>query len=75
MLIHVDCISKILIPYLCAVFVPFLILYIMSSFKYGTKPVMELTLANWTKHSLFLWVCFAIWVLILLYTFLPILYV
>lgn len=45
------------------------------SFKYGTKPVIELTLAKYSKHSLLLWACFIVWVFILLYTFLPLLYV
>lgn len=46
----------------------------LCSFKWGTKPVMELSLAAYTKHSAFLWICFGVWVFVLLYTFMPLLF-
>eukprot|EP01036_Dinobryon_divergens_P024210 gene24211-32640_t len=45
------------------------------SFKWGTKPVMELSLASYAKHSVFLWICFIVWVGLLLFTFMPLLFV
>lgn len=45
------------------------------SFKWGTKPVMELSLAPYAKYSPFLWICFALWIFVLLFTFLPLLFV
>lgn len=44
------------------------------SFKWGTKPVMELSLASYGKNSVFLWICFGIWIVVLIYTFLPLLF-
>lgn len=44
------------------------------TFKWGTKPVMELSLAAYTKHSTYLWLCFALWICIVLFTFLPLLF-
>lgn len=44
------------------------------SFKYGTKPVMELSLSPYTKHTTFLWLCFAIWILVVIFTFMPLLF-
>lgn len=43
------------------------------SFKWGTKPVMELSLAVY-KNSTTLWVCLGIWVVVVLVTFLPIVF-
>lgn len=45
------------------------------SFKWGTKPVMELSLASYSKHSTFIWICFLIWICIVIFTFLPLLFV
>lgn len=45
------------------------------SFKWGTKPVMELSLAAYAKHSTFLCICFAIWIFVVLFTFMPLLFV
>lgn len=44
------------------------------SFKWGNKPVMELSLASYAKHGAALWVCFGVWVLIVLFTFMPLLF-
>ncbi len=44
------------------------------SFKWGTKPVMELSLASYAKNSTYLWICFALWIFILFYTFMPLLF-
>jgi hypothetical protein len=43
-------------------------------FKWGTKPIMELSLASYKKHSAALWCCFVIWVLMILYTFAPLIH-
>ena len=43
------------------------------SFKWGTKPVMELSLAMY-RNSSTLWVCFAIWIVVVLVTFMPIVF-
>lgn len=44
------------------------------SFKWGNRPVMELSLASYAKHGTALWVCFGVWVLIVLFTFMPLLF-
>eukprot|EP01038_Epipyxis_sp_PR26KG_P011343 gene11343-15208_t len=44
------------------------------SFKWGTKPVMEISLASFGKHSTFLWICFALWIFVVLFTFMPFLF-
>lgn len=44
------------------------------SFKWGTKPVMELSLAAYGKDSRILWLCFSIWLFIVLFTFLPLVF-
>lgn len=44
------------------------------SFKWGTRPVMELSLASYGKHSGVLWFCFALWLLIVLFTFMPLVF-
>lgn len=44
------------------------------SFKWGTRPVMELSLASYGKHSGVLWCCFALWLLIVLFTFMPLVF-
>jgi len=43
-------------------------------FKWGTRPIMELSLASYGKHSGILWFCFAIWLLIVLFTFMPLVF-
>lgn len=40
-------------------------------FKWGTRPVMELSLASYKKHSTALCCCFTLWILIVLATFFP----
>lgn len=45
------------------------------SFKWGTKPVMELSFASYAKHSNALWFCFAVWLIIVLFTFMPLVFV
>ncbi len=35
---------------------------------------MELSLASYSKNSTFIWLCFAAWVFVLLYTFMPLLF-
>jgi len=42
------------------------------NFKWGNKPIMELSLASFSKHSSTLWFCFIVWLLIVLFTFLPV---
>lgn len=44
------------------------------SFKWGTKPVMELSLTPTGKHGAFLSACFLVWVFVLVFTFLPLLF-
>jgi hypothetical protein len=44
------------------------------SFKWGTRPVMELSLANYSQHTCFLSLCFFLWVFILVFTFMPLLF-
>jgi hypothetical protein len=44
------------------------------TFKWGNKPVMELSLASYAKHGTALWICFGVWVLIVLFTFMPLLF-
>ncbi len=41
------------------------------SFKWGTRPIMELSLAAYGKHSNAIWGCFIVWLLIMLFTFFP----
>ena len=45
------------------------------SFKWGNKPVMEISFSSYSKHSHILWVCFAMWLFIVLFTFSPIIFV
>lgn len=45
------------------------------SFKWGTKPVMELSLAAYAKNSTYLCICFALWVFVVVFTFMPLLFV
>ena len=40
-------------------------------FKYGTKPSMELSLANYSKYGGTLWFCFIVWLLIMFFMFSP----
>lgn len=42
------------------------------SFKWGTKPVMELSLASYSKYRSAIGLCFIIWLLIVLFTFAPV---
>ena len=44
------------------------------SFKWGTRPVMELSLAAYGQHSQTVWVCFGIWLLVVLFTFMPVVF-
>jgi hypothetical protein len=44
------------------------------SFKWGTKPTMELSLALYGKNGSTLWICFFIWIVIVLVTFMPIVF-
>ncbi|KAJ1390979.1 hypothetical protein B484DRAFT_459536 [Ochromonadaceae sp. CCMP2298] len=44
------------------------------TFKWGTKPVMELSLVPYAKHSTLILVCFALWVGVVLFTFMPLLF-
>ena len=44
------------------------------SFKWGTRPVMELSLAAYGQHTQAIWVCFGIWLLIVLFTFMPVMF-
>ena len=44
------------------------------SFKWGNKPVMELSLASYSKHGAALWVCFGVWILIVFFTFMPLVF-
>jgi hypothetical protein len=44
-------------------------------FKWGTKPVMEISLANYRKHSSTLWCCFFAWLFIVFITFFPLIIV
>jgi hypothetical protein len=50
-------------------------LLFFCSFKWGTKPTMELSLASYTKHSTFLWICFFLWICVVIFTFMPLLFV
>eukprot|EP01039_Chlorochromonas_danica_P011686 gene11686-13114_t len=45
------------------------------SFKWGTKPVMELSLAAYSKHSTYICICFVLWICVVLFTFMPLLFV
>ena len=42
-------------------------------FKYGTRPVMELSLVPYHKYAGTLWCCFALWCMMLVFTFSPLL--
>ena len=44
------------------------------SFRWGTKPVMELNLAAYGKSSSTLWICLGIWTIIVLFTFMPVIF-
>ena len=44
------------------------------SFKWGTKPVMELTLTAYSKHKNLLVACFVLWCIFLVFTFAPMLF-
>ncbi len=44
------------------------------SFKWGTRPVMELSLAAYGQHSQAIMACFGIWLLIILFTFIPVIF-
>jgi hypothetical protein len=43
-------------------------------FKWGVRPVVELSLATFKQHSGALVLCFGVWVLIILYSFSPLLF-
>lgn len=45
------------------------------SFKWGTQPTMELSLRSYGKHRRVLWICFGIWLLIVLVTFAPVMFI
>lgn len=46
----------------------------LSSFKWGNKPIMELSLASYAKYGRSLSVCFGLWVIIVIFTFMPLLF-
>jgi hypothetical protein len=48
--------------------------FVLCSFKWGTKPVMELSLAPYAQNSTYITICFVIWVCIVLFTFTPLLF-
>lgn len=43
-------------------------------FKWGAKPVMEISLATFKQHTNVIIVCFGIWLLLVLYTFSPVIF-
>lgn len=43
-------------------------------FKWGVKPVMELSLATFKQHSNVIMACFVLWLLVVLYTFSPVIF-
>jgi hypothetical protein len=43
-------------------------------FKWGVRPVMELSLASFKKHSSAIIVCFGIWLLVVIYSFSPLVF-
>lgn len=45
--------------------------YYFSSFKWGTKPIMELSLAMGHHQSNAMWLCFVIWLFIIFMIFSP----
>lgn len=46
----------------------------LHRFKWGVKPVMELSLATFKQHSTVVVGCFFIWLLLVLYTFSPVIF-
>jgi hypothetical protein len=44
------------------------------SFKWGTKSVIELSLSGMSRGGYTLWVCFGIWIIVVLVTFMPIVF-
>eukprot|EP01035_Chromulina_nebulosa_P021732 gene21732-28125_t len=44
------------------------------SFKWGTQPTMELTLAKYGDNSKVLYICFGVWLLIVVFTFSPVIF-
>jgi hypothetical protein len=43
-----------------------------DSFKWGTKPTMELSLDSMSPQKMSaLWVCFAVWLVIIFFAFFP----
>jgi hypothetical protein len=44
------------------------------SFKWGTKPVMELSLMSYQQYGNTMWLCFAVWLLIVFLTLSPVLF-
>ena len=52
----------------------YMIFNLNISFKWGNKPIMELSLASYAKHGRAISVCFGIWVIIVLFTFMPLLF-
>jgi len=41
----------------------------MYSFKWGTKPVMELSLTSYSKYGSAVWLCLAVWAMFIVVTF------